>query len=157
MIRGIASRGHDQAGASAVEFAIVLPLLVLFVFGIIEFGLTFFRSQGLEAAAREGARVAAIGLPGDDVDDAVRSAMGTVPIAASHLEVCVEQLEDGDQPGDGACVPAASASSCSERNVRVLVRVADTEQERYGIRIPGMSAMNPQLRADAVFRCEMGE
>jgi hypothetical protein len=146
-----------ESGASAVEFAIVLPLLVLFVFGIIEFGLTFFRSQGLEAAAREGGRVAAIGLPGSDVDAAVRGAIGGVPIDASHLEICIEQLEEGEQSGDGDCVAASSAPACSERNVRVSVQIAAAERERYGIRIPGMAAMNPPFRADALFRCEIGD
>jgi Flp pilus assembly protein TadG len=43
-----------------VEFAIVLPLLVMFVFGIVEFSLMYNRQQALHAAAREGGRVAAL-------------------------------------------------------------------------------------------------
>jgi Flp pilus assembly protein TadG len=46
----------DQRGASAVEFAIVLPLLVLFVFGIIEFGIIFYDKAMLTNASREAAR-----------------------------------------------------------------------------------------------------
>ena len=46
----------DQRGASAVEFAIVLPLLVLFVFGIIEFGIIFYDKAMITNASREGAR-----------------------------------------------------------------------------------------------------
>jgi Flp pilus assembly protein TadG len=49
-----------ERGASAVEFALVLPLLVLLVFGIAQFGIAFFRYQGVQAAAREGARVASL-------------------------------------------------------------------------------------------------
>jgi len=45
-----------QKGASAVEFAIVLPLLVTFVFGIIEFSICFYNKAMLTNASREGAR-----------------------------------------------------------------------------------------------------
>ena len=53
-------RPRDQRGAAAVEMAIVLPILILLVFGIIEWSIYFNRLQGLQAAAREGARVAAL-------------------------------------------------------------------------------------------------
>ncbi|MGI9598011.1 MAG: TadE/TadG family type IV pilus assembly protein [Acidimicrobiales bacterium] len=42
------------------EFALVLPLLIIIIFGIIEFGIAFNRAQAVEAAAREGARLASI-------------------------------------------------------------------------------------------------
>jgi len=47
---------QGQRGAAAVEFAIVLPLLALILFGIIEFGLLFYNKQVLTNASREGAR-----------------------------------------------------------------------------------------------------
>lgn len=43
-----------------VEFAIVAPVLLLFVFGIIEYGRYFFLYNNLTNAAREGARLAAV-------------------------------------------------------------------------------------------------
>lgn len=45
-----------QTGASAVEFAIILPLLVLLVFGIIEFGFALYDKAMITNASREGAR-----------------------------------------------------------------------------------------------------
>ena len=51
---------NDESGAAAVEFAIVLPILLLLVFGIIEFGLLFNRFISVTHAAREGVRVAAL-------------------------------------------------------------------------------------------------
>lgn len=60
MVRGAVSRKHNtsqsESGASAVEFAIVLPLLMLLVFGIIEFGFALYRQAILTNASREGAR-----------------------------------------------------------------------------------------------------
>lgn len=50
----------EHRGAAAIEFALILPLLIMLVFGIIQFGVLFNRQQGLHAAAREGARIASI-------------------------------------------------------------------------------------------------
>jgi len=68
----MASRHHilrDERGANLVEFVLILPLLVLLVFGIIEFGVNFDRKIGVNHAAREGARAAIVGnTPGCDED-----------------------------------------------------------------------------------------
>ena len=50
----------NQKGATAVEFAIVLSLLITLIFGIIEFGLFIFNRQVITNAAREGARAGII-------------------------------------------------------------------------------------------------
>jgi Flp pilus assembly protein TadG len=55
-IRGIKLRLGDQKGASAVEFAIVCPLLVMFLFGIVEFGAIFYDKSIITNASREAAR-----------------------------------------------------------------------------------------------------
>ena len=45
-----------ERGAAVVEFAIVLPFLMLLLIGIIELGLLFYNQQVLTNASREGAR-----------------------------------------------------------------------------------------------------
>jgi hypothetical protein len=47
---------NPERGAIIVEFALVLPLLLVLLFGIIEFGLLFYNKQVLTNACREGAR-----------------------------------------------------------------------------------------------------
>jgi Flp pilus assembly protein TadG len=49
----------SQKGAAVVEFALLSLLLLVFVFGIIEFGFLWVQSHYVANAAREGARVAA--------------------------------------------------------------------------------------------------
>lgn len=49
-----------EEGAAAVEFALVASLLILLLLGIVMFGIAFFRYQGVQAAAREGARIGAL-------------------------------------------------------------------------------------------------
>jgi Flp pilus assembly protein TadG len=56
-----------RLGAAAVEMAVVTPLLLTMLFGIIEFGYAFTVRQSLVTAAREGARIAA--LPGSSNAD----------------------------------------------------------------------------------------
>jgi Flp pilus assembly pilin Flp len=53
---------RDQEGAAAVEFALLLPLLVLLLFGMIEFGLAFNSRIQATNAAREAARRAVVGI-----------------------------------------------------------------------------------------------
>lgn len=51
--------GHEQ-GAEAVEFALVLPVFVLLVFGIVDFGYVLNRDTMVNNASREGAREGAV-------------------------------------------------------------------------------------------------
>lgn len=65
---------REERGAALVEFALALPLLLVVLAGIVDFGMTFQRYELLANAAREGARMAT--LPGYDqnsVDARVRA------------------------------------------------------------------------------------
>jgi len=50
------SKSSSQKGASLVEFALILPLLMLILWGIIEFSLLLYNKQVITNASREGAR-----------------------------------------------------------------------------------------------------
>ncbi len=52
----------SEKGASAVEFALILPILIILVFGIVQFGIAFNNYITITHAAREGARIAAVDL-----------------------------------------------------------------------------------------------
>src|SRR5947209_18265060 len=60
--REVPRRG-SRRGAALVEFAIVVPLLLLLVMGIMEFGMIMHDYIMLAQGAREGARTAALGQP----------------------------------------------------------------------------------------------
>jgi len=51
---------RDAEGAVVVEFALILPLFVIFVFAVMEFARAYQAMNALISAAREGARVAAV-------------------------------------------------------------------------------------------------
>lgn len=62
------TRLRSEKGAELIEFALVFPLLLLVVLGVVDFGLLFQRYEVVTNAAREGARVAI--LPGYGQADA---------------------------------------------------------------------------------------
>ncbi|MCD6362067.1 MAG: pilus assembly protein [Armatimonadetes bacterium] len=78
-IRYITQRaGISRSGATTVELALVAPLLIFLLFGIIEFGLMVKDVVGLNQAAREAARVAAVGGTPSTLDARVREAAPTI-------------------------------------------------------------------------------
>jgi Flp pilus assembly protein TadG len=62
----------NQKGVASIEFAIVLPLLLLMIFGTIEFGLLFYNKQVITNASREGVRAGITHQSAADIRQIVR-------------------------------------------------------------------------------------
>lgn len=99
---GRALRGwaRDERGAAVVEFAIVVPILLVMMLGIIDFGRMLAVSGGLAAAVRDGTRLAAVSSNPSDatqqstVKNRVISAfqaLGGPALQASNIAVSVDQ------------------------------------------------------------------
>ena len=71
---------RDDRGAAMVEFAIVLPVLMLILVGIIEFGRAYNTQVSIQAAAREGARELALRHSAAAAESATRAGAPTVTI-----------------------------------------------------------------------------
>ena len=65
----IRPRRRTENGAAALEFALVMPLLLLLVFALIQYGVYFWAYQGGSDAARMAARSAAVGAYPKSCDD----------------------------------------------------------------------------------------
>jgi Flp pilus assembly protein TadG len=117
------------------EFALVLPLLLILLFGIIEFGIAFNRAQAVEAAAREGARLASLSSSDyDDVAARVEAALDGIPHEAADLAVNWSPAGCAGNQGDPVTVDVSLA---------------------HTINIPIVLANHPiTLTGQAVFRCE---
>lgn len=72
------ARLRGDEGQATVEFALILPILILLVVGIFEFGRAWNAHQVITDAAREGARTGAIANPAitrDSVKNVVENAL----------------------------------------------------------------------------------
>lgn len=98
--------GDREHGAAAVEMALVLPVLLIVMFGIIEFGFVFNAQISLTQAVREGVRVGAIG------DDLTPSNMigrmedAYTGIGGGTLTGAATPCADGDTDGQARLVGA---------------------------------------------------
>lgn len=106
---------RDEGGASMVEMALVLPLLLIMLFGIIEASWAFAQQNDVRHGAREGARVAAV-----DIGDA--AAVGQV--------VCDRM--DIVNPASGVTVDLAPLTSDGSTGGLATIRVEANLQSLTG-------------------------
>jgi Flp pilus assembly protein TadG len=122
---------QGDKGAAAVEFALVLPILLLFVMGTIEFGWFFFTHQRVVNAAREGARAGTLLPPPPNSTTAqVRSAAET---AASNYLVAVGLQDQGVSADPSYAMPDGSQA----------VRVVITYPYQSLTGFPGIASLIP--------------
>ena len=94
------TRSSRERGQAVIELALTLPLLLLVLTGIIDFGFQFQRYEVVTNAAREGARVGM--LPGYGINDAKQRAL--------------DYLNAGGVGGAGnlSCPPAPPNRKCAD-------------------------------------------
>jgi TadE-like protein len=103
---GARARGPRDRGAVAVEFALVLPLLLLLIFGIIDFGRALNAQITLTQAAREGARLEALGQS-NVVARTQAAATGLSPVTVTIVDSCPA----GAGPGADAVIQTSYSYS----------------------------------------------
>ncbi|GAA1628300.1 TadE family protein [Georgenia ruanii] len=81
------SRKQRDRGSAAVEFALVLPLLLLLVVGIAEFGRAYHLQTTLSGAAREGVRVMALHNSVTSTRETVRAYAPELSLKDSQIRV----------------------------------------------------------------------
>jgi Flp pilus assembly protein TadG len=98
-------RQKREQGQTMAEFALVLPLLALLLFGVIQFGILFHNYVTLTDAVRAGSRQGAVGRhvasPEDAVKERVRSSAANLD--ESKLEIFVDSSWE---PGSDVTVEA---------------------------------------------------
>lgn len=72
-------RMKSQQGQAMVELALVLPLLLMVLFAIFQFGFLFYSYISIQQAAREGVRIAAVGKNDTLITTAVKNASALDP------------------------------------------------------------------------------
>lgn len=170
------ARRGDERGASAVEFAIVLPVLLMILFAIMGFGFTMAQSASLASGAREGARLGAVNGVGTlaashdcgDVVTRARAQAQTLGIAnVSEIGVQVHRVKAGAATlvctagvGAAAATGSTGTAPCTDATAtaatELSVRVTTTLSGRaFEIPLPGGQFLTPDtLTKSGEFRCE---
>ena len=114
-----------------VELALVLPLLVMLLVGIMNFGIVFNRQVSIQSAAREGARALALG------ESAATAQQAVVDAAPSVKYLTVGPVV--------ACPQGSNATSTQYASITV--------HARYAFSLPFVHDFDMDLTATARMRC----
>ena len=136
------ARGEGHAadsGVAAVEFAIVLPLLLLLLFGIVDFGRAIQQQILITEAAREAARVGSVG--------------GTVVQMQAQITTSVGSgFQTGNAaPTVSACGPTPTLTTNS--SVTITHKFVPLTPVYGLMQIFGVNASAPTLSATGVMSC----
>jgi len=128
---------RDDRGAAVIEFALVVPLLLLLLFGIIDMSRAFYTLNNLASAVREGARQAAV--------------MSTDPSLVANRAIVRATVTTAFMPIGQALRPESVKVEIDTVNGRPL-RVRVTASYPYSpLVLPGQTIL---VRRNAIFRWE---
>ena len=135
------NRGRDDRGQTITEFALILPIFILVLVGIVDFGRAVYASSTIQNAAREAVRVAivnqnvtaieteaiehavALGVDGADVDitfmdpDYTSGVCTTIPRVGCIVEVEVRYAYNAATPILGNIVGTINMSGSSRQPI----------------------------------------
>ena len=117
MLRSFGNRSSSdrRRGAVTVEMALVLPIFISLVLGIIEFGRGFMVAQLVTNAAREGARRAIVdGSTNSDVTSYIQTFLHTSSnVATGDVSVTITVTPAAGNPAN----PSNAISACQSRDL----------------------------------------
>ncbi len=113
-----ATRWHRTLGQSTVEFALAVPLLLLLVFGIIDFGRALNVAVILSNAAREGVRA---GIARGATDDEIRAAARSIAGLSGNVNVTISPTQATRKAGDTLTVTVSTSFTPVTPLLAVLV------------------------------------
>ncbi len=164
------STRRGDKGAAAVEFALLFPIVMVIIFGIIGFGIVFTQMQSLSNAARDAARAGVVTYPtpiycSSLITQAIRDA-DTIGIDSTMLTVTVwlnypiatapecKKVRSGSITGTKTGVTGASNTPCygatdSDPTSQLTVVI------EYPTSIELLfTKFNPTIKGRGTFRCE---
>lgn len=128
----------DRRAASAAEFALVLPLLLLLLFGIIDMGRFFFKLNESEKATQIGARMAIV----------------TTPVSADLIG---KSYINGTVTKSGDLVPASAlgtfrctSSGCTCPTAPCPVNSGNVDATAFNAIVSRMAQIDPMIKAENV-------
>jgi Flp pilus assembly protein TadG len=143
-------RRRRESGAAAVEFALIAPLFIALIFGIVSYGYMLSFRQGISQAAAEGARVFAVAPSGSPT--VTSDAIAAINRSLSSYGITCTASGTLTRSGQsvGTCTVPTAASACANNAAARCVKV----EIRYSYRdhplvpsFPGLGLTLPQTLA----------
>jgi len=156
-------RLRREDGAAAVEFALIVGVLVMLLFGMLQFGLAFFELQNLRAAVREGARAGAVGADENTIRQRVEDAsLDSIPAGNAALDVEFTNDASVGSPvwSAGPCPVSGGVGVTTNAAVRATVALSDPDlpgrlQDIFTLDIPLIPQISlTSATIEGQFRCE---
>ncbi len=145
-MKHILRQARREEGAAAVEFAMIAGVLVLLIFGMLQFGLAFWQVQNLRSATREAARVAAVRADNATIGSRLVSASNsTLPAGYGGYTVKT----------GGASGLCTAETTGDEVEVRITNgSLPAPVRDAFSIDIPFMPTFTIDPDLSGTFRCE---
>jgi Flp pilus assembly protein TadG len=167
------SRARGDRGAVLVEFAFVLPILTMLIFGLVSSGMAWNQNLALASGVRQGGRYAATLRTSDynsmdDYLDAVATRVvdaseGALATSVAGRVICVAYVHpDGSTTLDqtrsrtetGTTVTRSNTACYSDNQTNADTRV-QIQSQRSGKIETGIWSQNVTLRQQVTFRYEV--
>jgi len=152
------SRGDEERGAAAIEFALVAPLLILLVMGVISYGYMLSFRQALSQAAAESARATAVSpfptaaARQQEGLDALNESLDSYGVVCDGFAAGSHLRKDGQNVGTCSVVIGTCANDPTKDCVTAALAYA-YEAHPLTPSFPGASLVLPeQVSYDAVAR-----
>lgn len=97
-------RIRDEKGQAMVELALVVPILLLLIFGVIEYGRIYGAYLAVTNGSREGARVATVGATDLGITDEVKARTEAMKLDSTKLTVTITPTEGNRARGASVSV-----------------------------------------------------
>ncbi|HOG89211.1 MAG TPA: TadE/TadG family type IV pilus assembly protein [Smithella sp.] len=130
----------NERGVSAVEFALILPVLVLILFGIVEFGLILYNQQVITNASREGARAGILFASTRPTEQEIKD------VVANYTSDHLVTFQNGTSSN-----PTVPTGPCTAFGSNLTVTV--TYQYTF-LMLDNLGFTGPNLTASTTMRCE---
>ncbi|MGI6119143.1 MAG: TadE/TadG family type IV pilus assembly protein [Desulfosporosinus sp.] len=136
MFKNIIRRIKDEKGQAVVELAITLPLLLLILGGIIDFGWIITNQNAIDRSARDGARYAIVHTTGTDPVESIKTYTKALAPAGIQEKLTIDvTFTDPDTPRSGDVIVAVSG------NIAVLTPLAGIFVEGQEVNLSSLCRM----------------
>jgi Flp pilus assembly protein TadG len=139
-------RRREECGAAAVEFALVVPILLVLFFGIVNVGIVLTQQLSLSNSARQAARFAVVDVEGRTCDQIQAEARNAAQTIGMHPDDPTYALTGAT----GTCErPCAGSTGSTDLTVTLTYH----SEFVVPLPIPGVPS-GVDIDGEGVFRCE---